>query len=222
MTLKQVLKELKSLGTERMREQNTRNGAGGKQFGVKRGDIRKVAKKIKSNHPLALELWETENVDARFLAILLLKPKSLTSDEVDAMIRSTTFVEVTDWFTNYIVKKHADRESLRQEWMTTDTPMAARAGWALTSDRITKDPEGLDLKALLNRIESEMPDAAPEIQWTMNFALSYIGIHSPKHRKRAIAIGEKIGLYRDYPTSKGCTSPFAPICIEEMVRRQSD
>jgi 3-methyladenine DNA glycosylase AlkD len=54
----------------------------------------------------------------------------------------------------------------------------------------------------------------------MNGALAEIGIHFPKHRKRALAIGEKLGVFRDYPTSKGCTSPFAPIWINEMVRRQ--
>jgi hypothetical protein len=38
--------------------------------------------------------------------------------------------------------------------------------------------------------------------------------------KRAIAIGEKLGIYRDYPVSKGCTSPFAPIWINAIVSRQ--
>lgn len=47
-----------------------------------------------------------------------------------------------------------------------------------------------------------------------------IGIHFPELRERAIAIGERLGIYRDYPVSKGCTSPFAPIWINEMVRRQ--
>ena len=55
----------------------------------------------------------------------------------------------------------------------------------------------------------------------MNFSLAAIGIHFSDHRERAVAIGEALGVYRDYPTSKGCTSPFAPIWIEEMVRRQS-
>jgi len=55
----------------------------------------------------------------------------------------------------------------------------------------------------------------------MNSALDQIGIQFPELRDRAIAIGEKLGIYRDYPVSKGCTSPFAPIWIEEMVRRQS-
>jgi 3-methyladenine DNA glycosylase AlkD len=83
-----------------------------------------------------------------------------------------------------------------------------------------KSPEGLDLVALLDRIESEMGSAASEVQWSMNECLAQIGIHFPKHRKRALAIGEKLGLYRDYPVSKGCTSPFAPIWINAMVSRQ--
>ena len=90
----------------------------------------------------------------------------------------------------------------------------------MTASRVAKDPKGLDLPALLDRIESELAGAAPEIQWTMNNTLANIGIHAPKLRKRAIAIGEKIGLYRDWPVSKGCTPPFAPIWINYMVSRQ--
>ena len=98
--------------------------------------------------------------------------------------------------------------------------MAARAGWRLTADRVEENPDGLDLPALLDRIESEMGSAAPEVQWTMNSTLAQIGIHFPKLRKRAISIGESLGIYRDYPVSKGCTSPFAPIWIKAMVSRQ--
>ena len=221
MTLKDTLAQLESLGDEKVRAHNKKNGAGGNQFGVRLGDIRKVAAKIKTNHRLATALWGTGNIDARLLAILLIKPQNLSRDEMDRMVRSVTFVHVADWLTSYVVKQHPDKESLRQGWMATNDPMAARAGWSLTAERIVKSPEGLDLVALLDRIESEMGKAAPEVQWTMNSALAEIGIHFSKHRKRAIAIGEKLGIYRDYPCSKGCTSPFAPIWINEMVRRQS-
>jgi hypothetical protein len=41
---------------------------------------------------------------------------------------------------------------------------------------------------------------------------------------RKLAAGIKadhgLGLYRDYPVSRGCTSPFAPIWIREMVGRK--
>ena len=220
MTLKDTLAQLESLGNEKVRAHNKKYGAGDNQFGVHLGDIRKLAAKLKTNDRLAIALWDTGNIDARLLAILLIKPKNLSRDELDRMVRSANFVHVADWLNAYIVKNHPDKESLRQSWMEEDDPWAARAGWSLTAERIAKNPDGLDLPALLHRIESEMGNAASAVQWTMNFCLAGIGIHFPKYRKRAIAIGEKLGIYRDYPVSKGCTSPFAPIWINEMVRRQ--
>lgn len=220
MTLKEVLKQLKALGNEKTRAHNTKYGASDNQFGAKHGDIRVLAKKIKSDHKLALSLWETGNADAQLLAALLLKPKELSAKEMDRMVRTVNFSHVADWLYSYVVSQHPDKESLRQDWMSADDRWAARAGWQLTSSRVAKSPDGLDVAALLDRIESEMADAEPEVQWTMNSTLATIGIHFPKLRKRAIAIGEKLGIYRDYPVSKGCTSPFAPIWIEAMVSRQ--
>jgi 3-methyladenine DNA glycosylase AlkD len=220
MALSETLKQLKALGNEKVRAQNAKSGAGDNQFGVSLGEIRALAKKIRSNHELALSLWENGNVDAQFLAALLIQPKKLSAKEMDRMVRSISFVRVADWLIAYVVRQHPDKETLRQGWMAADNRWAARAGWDLTSERVAKSPDGLDLPALLARIEAEMADADPEVQWTMNNTLAAIGIHFPKHRKRAIAIGEALGIYRDYPVSKGCTSPFAPIWINFMVSRQ--
>lgn len=220
MTLKSTLKELESLGDEKVKKQNAKSGVGDKQYGVKLGDLRKVAKKIKLNHELALQLLKTDNFDAQMLAMLIIKPKELSADELDVMIHSLKYDRVADWINSYVVKEHPDNEKLRKKWMKDKNPMAARAGWNLTSQRVARNPEMVDIPALLKRIEKEMAKAAPEAQWTMNFTLAGIGIHHPEHRQRAIDIGEKLGIYRDYPVSKGCTSPFAPIWINEMVSRQ--
>src|SRR5438105_4161544 len=220
MTLEEALRQLKSLGNASVRAQNAKWGAGDNQFGVARGDLRKLANKIKTNHDLALSLWKTGNIDAQFLATLVLKVDLLSAEELERMVKSVTFPWLADWLHSYVVKEHADKETLRQKWMTSADRWAARAGWQLTAGRVAKSPDGLDLDALLDRIEKEMAAAPPETQWTMNMCLAEIGIHFPKHRKRAIAIGEKLGIYRDYPVSKGCTSPFAPIWINAMVSRQ--
>lgn len=220
MTLEETLARLEALGSEKMRAQNKKHGAGDNQFGVRLGDIRILAKEIKADHELSLALWETGNIDARLLAILLMKPKKLSAKELDRMVRSADFAQLADWLNAYVVKNHPDKEILRQKWLVDKDPWAARAGWSLTSERIDRCPEGLDLAAMLDRLEGEMPDAAPEVQWTMNFCLAGIGIHFPELRERAITVGETLGIYRDYPVSKGCTSPFAPIWINEMVRRE--
>jgi 3-methyladenine DNA glycosylase AlkD len=156
MTLNETLMQLKALGNEKMRAHNTKYGAGDDQFGVKHGNIRVLAKKIKTDQKLAMSLWKTGNVDAQLLATLLIKPKDLSAKEVDWMVRSIAFAHVEDWLITYVVKQHPDKETLRQVWMATDDRWAARAGWSLTAGRVVKSPEGLDPPALLDRIESEM------------------------------------------------------------------
>ena len=219
-TLESALSALKEASNQKMYDQNIRHGAGENQFGVRMGDIRKIAKLIKKDDKLAIELWETGNVDAQFLAILIMKPKNHSKEQLEKMVRSTSFVNVSDWLSNYIINKHPKKEEMRLGWENYDHPMVGRTYWYLTNERVTKNPEGLDIKSLLDRIESEMGSAPTETQWTMNFTLAGIGIGFPEYRDTAKSIGAKLGLYSDYPTAKGCTSPYAPTWIDEMVSRQ--
>jgi 3-methyladenine DNA glycosylase AlkD len=73
---------------------------------------------------------------------------------------------------------------------------------------------------LLDQIEKEMKPAPAQKQWAMNHCLAEIGIHHPALRKRAIGICERLAVLIDYPASPGCTPPYAPVWITEMVRRR--
>src|SRR5215213_2123008 len=102
MTLEEALKQLEALGNAGVRAQNAKSGpwgggAGDNQFGVARGDVRKLANKIKTNHELALSLWKTGNIDAQFLATLLINVKLLSADELERMVKSAAFGWVADW-----------------------------------------------------------------------------------------------------------------------------
>jgi 3-methyladenine DNA glycosylase AlkD len=121
---------------------------------------------------------------------------------------------------NYVVKKSPHAEELRLRWFSDPDPVVASAGWALTTDRVAKNPDGLDLTGLLDTVESEMKEAPDRLQWAMNQCLAEIGIQHADQRARAIDIGERLQVLKDYPTPPNCTSPFAPIWIAEMVRRQ--
>ena len=222
MTVAEVLAQLKSLGNEKMITLHKKNGAGDNMFGVKMGDIRTIANKIKSDHELALKLWDTGNIDAKLLALLIIKPKELSAKELEKLAKETDIPQLADWFNSYILKDHPEKDKLRDKWMDSSNKWMTRAGWSLMAGKITRDAGDLDLDKILDRIEKEMPGAKPEVQWTMNTALAQIGINHPKYRKRALAIGEQLGIYKDYPVSKGCTSPFAPIWINEIVKRQKN
>lgn len=220
MTVSEILQKLEALGNEKVRKHNLKFGAGENQFGVKLGDIRALAKSIGTNHTLAMSLWKTGNVDAQLLATQILDIKALSAEELDKMVKTGRFSQVADWLNAYVVKEHPDKERMREGWMNSDNSWAARAGWSLMAGKVVRNADSLDLAELLDRIETDMPVAPPEVQWTMNTTLAQIGINHPAYRDRALRIGESLGIFRDYPVSKGCTSPFAPIWINEMVKRQ--
>ena len=56
-------------------------------------------------------------MDAQFLATLLIEPKKQSTEVVNRMVLSTTFVRVADWLNSYVVAKHPDKEPLREDWM---------------------------------------------------------------------------------------------------------
>jgi len=138
------------------------------------------------------------------------------------MLRESRTPKVHDWLVNYVVKKSPHVQELRVAWSADSDPVVASAGWALTTERVAKKPEGLDLAGLLDVIEAEMSEAPDRLQWAMNHCLAQIGIEHVEFRARAIDIGERLEVRKDYPTPPNCTSPFAPVWITEMVGRRSD
>ncbi|MDF5757211.1 DNA alkylation repair protein [Spongiactinospora sp. TRM90649] len=213
----EVLAELAALDDPKIRVVNQRHGD---DHGVNLGKLRAVAKRLKTQQELAIRLWATDDTAARLLALLICRPRAFGRDELDAMLREARAPKVHDWLVNYVVKKNPHVEELRAAWFADPDPAVASAGWALTTDRVAKKPDGLDLSGLLDTIEAEMKTAPDRLQWAMNHCLAQIGIEHPEHRARALDIGERLEVLKDYPTSPGCTSPFAPTWITEMVRRQ--
>ncbi|MEU4805640.1 DNA alkylation repair protein [Actinosynnema sp. NPDC023587] len=209
--------ELAALDDPRAREVNERHGD---DHGVNLGALRALAKRLKTQQELALELWGTADSAARLPAVLICRPKAFERAELDVMLREAPTPKLHDWLVNYVVKKSPHAEELRLAWFADPDAVVASAGWALTTDRVAKKPGGLDLTGLLDVIEAGLRDAPDRLQWAMNHCLAQIGIDHAEHRARAIDIGERLEVLKDYPTPPNCTSPFAPVWITEVVRRQ--
>ncbi|GAB3532602.1 DNA alkylation repair protein [Arthrobacter tecti] len=216
-TVAEAQAELAELEDPKARAVNEKHGD---DHGVNLGKLRAIAKRLKTQHELARQLWATEDTASRLLAILICRPKSFERNELDSMLRASRTPKVHDWLVGYVVKKSRYSEDLRLAWFNDPDPVVASAGWALTSERVTKVPEGLHLSGLLDIIETELRDAPDRLQWAMNMCLAHIGITHVEHRARALEIGERLEVLKDYPTPPGCTSPFAPDWINEIVRRQ--
>ncbi|MGW1193946.1 DNA alkylation repair protein [Streptomyces sp. NPDC002559] len=209
--------ELAGLEDPKVRAVNERHGD---DHGVNLGRLRALAKRLGKQQELARQLWGTDDTAARLLAVLVCRPKEFGRDELDAMVREARTPKVHDWLVGHVVKKSPHAEELRLAWSADPDPVVASAGWALTTERVAKKPEGLDLGGLLDTVEAEMKDAPDRLQWAMNHCLAQIGIDHAEYRARAIDIGERLEVLKDYPTPPGCTSPFAPVWITELVRRK--
>lgn len=213
----EVRAQLAALEDPRMREINERHGD---DHGVNLTRLRALAKALKTDHDLSRELWGTGDTAARLVALLICRPRQYSAEQLDGMLREARAPKVQDWLINYVVKKSPHREQCRLEWMADADTTVAAGGWALAAMDVVDNPQLLDLNALLERIEAEMKTAPDRLQWQMNTTLATIGIRHPGLRPRALAIGERLEVLKDYPTPPNCTSPYAPIWIGEMVRRQ--
>lgn len=217
-TADEVMAELAGLEDPKIRAVNERHGD---DHGVNLGKLRAIAKRLKTQQELAIQLWASGETAPRLLAILICRPKSFERAELDTMLREARLPKVHDWFLGYVVKKSSHAEKLRSLWVADPDPIIASAGWALTAERVLKSPEGLNLSALLDLIEAQMKEAPERLQWAMNHCLAQIGIEHAQFRERAMSIGERLEVLKDYPTPPNCTSPFAPIWITELVRRRA-
>ncbi|REJ05668.1 DNA alkylation repair protein [Microbacterium bovistercoris] len=216
-TVDSVRAELAALEDPKMRAVNERHGD---DHGVNLTKLRAVAKAAGTSPQLSRELWATGDTAARLVALLIVKPKEFSADDLDRMMREANGPKVSDWLVNYIVKKSPLAEEMRLRWFDDADPDVAASAWSLTSARVMKNPDGLDLDALLDQIEREMKDAPERLQWAMNETLANIGIYDRSRRERAVEIGDRLQVLADYPTAPGCTSPFAPSWIAEIVRRR--
>lgn len=221
MTKSEILEMLSDLGNEKIKKMYIKKGAGENTYGVLLGELRKLAKQLGRNHELALELWESGNTDAQWLACMMFDVKKLSIDEVRSMVSELTYFDMIDKFIGEVVCNHKNADVLAEEWSASSEDNLGRAGWNLIVHRISNDKlTNAELEKLLVTIEIELQTTTSGKQWAMNHALCEIGICYPQFTERCITLGETLGVYRDMKVSKGCTSAYAPNWIGTVIEKR--
>lgn len=195
---------------------------------TKLGDLRKIAKDIKKDHELAMELWSTGECLPRLLAILIMDKKRLTQDvlnQLDKDMQTHTFDERTnlmDWLLANQLTKDKKTIALLESWKNSPSALQRRAFWYYQARlRWTGQTPPDNTENLLSAIEANILQEEPEVQWAMNFTAGWIGVYDEKYRERCMKLGEKTGLYKDEKAAKGCTPNYLPEFITiEVNKRQ--
>jgi 3-methyladenine DNA glycosylase AlkD len=190
------------------------------------GDLRKIAKDIKKDHPLAMELWSTADFLSRQLAILIMDAKLLSQeliDKLDQDMQSHTLEErnqLIDWLMANQLSKDKKTIALMQSWQYSPSTLQRRTFWYYQARlRWVGQSPPSNTEQLLAAIEEGIAKEKPEVQWAMNFTAGQIGVFQPEYRSRCIALGEQTGLYKDEMVAKNCTPNYLPKFIPIQVAK---
>ncbi|WP_293898285.1 DNA alkylation repair protein [Sphingobacterium sp. UBA5670] len=194
---------------------------------TKLGDLRKIAKEIKKDHPLAMELWSTRSFFARQLAILIMDRKLLTEKVIDNLVDQISQyhdkekLQLIDWLMANQLTKDKMTLCIIEDWKSSQSALKRRTYWYYQGRlRWMGQVPPTSNNELLSEVESKIEREEPEVQWAMNFLVGWIGVYDKKYRERCIALGVKTGLYKGKMVSKGCTPEYLPefIAIESNKR----
>ncbi|HLW62101.1 MAG TPA: DNA alkylation repair protein [Flavobacterium sp.] len=193
---------------------------------TKLGDLRKMAKDLKKDHQLAMELWSINSYFPRMLAILIMDKKLLTQEVInrlDSDIQQHSSEErnqLIDWLMANQLTKDKKTIALMESWVDSPSVMQRRIFWYYQGRlRWVGQTPPSNSEELLSLIEKRIEREEPEVQWAMNFTAGQIGIFQEEFRSRCIALGEQTGLYKNEIVAKNCTPNYLPEFIAIQVAK---
>ncbi len=221
MTIDEIMCALESKGTAQNRKVYARHGVGDNLFGVSYADLYKLQKKIKTDHALARQLWDTGNHDARVLSTLIADPQQATSGELDAWAKQITCSVIADMFARYVAASPLAAEK-RKQWINSEDEYVAQTGWTLhgLASRDGGDMSDEELLGRLRYIEAHIHQSKNKVRHAMNMALIGIGLRNTALRKEALAAAARIGKVVVDHGETGCKTPDAAAYIRKAEARK--
>jgi 3-methyladenine DNA glycosylase AlkD len=192
LTLEEAMAALEALGTENTRRLWRNHGAVAPMFGVKVGDMKSVLKVAGKDHGLALALWETGNVDARYLAALMCTPGRMTPPALEGWARTANSPMNVEYSVPWVAAESGHGWPLAKRWVDDSDANLRAAGWATLASVVALTPDdALDapaIAALLDRVPSELGAAPSRVRSMMAQAVAAVGIYVAGLRAHALSV----------------------------------
>jgi 3-methyladenine DNA glycosylase AlkD len=226
MTAKQILDELKPLGAESYKRMLFKNyGVKEPCFGVKIGDLKKIQKRIKKDYQLALDLYDTGNYDAMYLAGLIADDARMTKNDLQRWVGNAYAGSLPGATVAWVAAGSPHGRELALEWIDSPKPLVAAAGWSTLSSLVAlKDDADLDLpdlKRLLERVKNEIHQAPDAARYAMNGFIISVGSYVKPLTELALRIGEEIGPVTADLGNNNCQVFSAPEYIRKVEKHGS-
>lgn len=221
MTIETILKELESYTSEDTKKVLIRHGAREPFFGVKVQDLKKIVKKIKTNHELSLQLYATGNSDAMYLAGLIADANKISKKDLNAWAKEAYWYYLSEYAVAWVAAESKFGLELALEWIESPKENIASSGWATLSNLcLIKDDTALDIELfsqLLDRVEKEIHQAQNRVRYTMNGFVIATGTSIKALTKKASEIGTRIGKVDVNVGNTSCKVPLATEYIQKVI-----
>lgn len=219
-TLKQVMAELKKQGTAQTRKTFARHGVHDDLFGVKIGDLKKIAKQIKGNQALAYELYGTGNYDAMYLAGIVVDGQQMTKRQIESWAKAANCGMLSEYVVAWVATENKHARSFALKWINSRSESIASSGWSTYSGIVATTPDDeLDrneIAGLLDRVASEIEVAPNRVRYTMNNFVISVGAYVQPLLGKAKRTAKIIGQVEVDMGDTACKVPLAISSIEKI------
>lgn len=225
MELKAVMAALKALGSEQIKRILTKHGAKEPFFGVRIGDMKPLAKQLKGEQALALELFATGNGDAQYLAGMIADGAKMTRAQVEAWADTAAWDMISGTTVPWVASEHPDGFALAMKWIDSRNEQIARSGWNTLGALAVTVPDA-DLPVaqfgqLLDRVVRDLPKAPGGTRYSMNNFVITVGTYVAPLGAKAIATARKLGRVEVDMGDTDCKVPDAESHILKSRRGAS-
>ncbi len=221
-TTSQVLTALKAKGNEQTRKTYLRHGMPEDMFGVKVGDLKVIAKQLKGNQQLALDLWDTGNYDAMYLAGLVADGSQMTKQQLDAWAKSSTCYMLSEYAVAWVASESPHARDMAMKWIKAKDPRVQCTGWCTYSSLVSLKPDDQleldEIKDLLGRVVQNIDDSPERVRYTMNGFVISVGTYVEPLLKEAKRVARQLGKVE---VDMGDTACKVPLAAEYIAKVES-
>jgi 3-methyladenine DNA glycosylase AlkD len=219
MTSAEIVKQLDSLGRQPYKKILLNHGINEPLFGVKIEELKKIQKRVKKDHQLALDLYDTGNYDAQYLAGLIADETKMTAKDLRHWLAKANSAAICGNIVAWVAAESRAGWELATEWIDSEDENTAQTGWATLASLVAvRDDSELDLpelKRLLQRVERTIHRQPNGVRYAMNGFVIALGTYVAALTDLSIAAGEKIGEVSVDMGDTACKVPSAPAYIRK-------
>src|SRR6185503_5224380 len=130
MTVKEIMTQLESLGSQQIKNILLKHGVKEPFFGVKVADLKPIQKKVKKDYQLAKDLYATGNADAMYLAGLIADDEKMTKADLQTWVKQAVSQNICEYTVPWVAAGSKHGFELAMEWIDSGKEQVATAGWA--------------------------------------------------------------------------------------------